>query len=175
MLSINSVRRYGGVYVDPVAAGRELGVEAVLDGTIQRSADRIRATARLVRVDDGRTLWAGQFDGSFSDIFAVQDSISERVVGELALTLTSEERGLLAKRYTADAEAYELYLKGRYFWNKRSREGTAPCRALDSLHPAPSECSCIRADGVEPGPTCTVPAHRYLLTRTDRSDRRKTR
>jgi DNA-binding winged helix-turn-helix (wHTH) protein/TolB-like protein/Flp pilus assembly protein TadD len=115
---ISSVRRYGGVEQDPVAAGGELGVEAVLDGTIQRWGDRIRVTARLLSISDNRALWAGQFDEKFTDIFEVQDSISERVAGELALRLTSEERALLAKRYTADTEAYELYLKGRYFWSQ---------------------------------------------------------
>lgn len=121
---ITSVRRYGGVEQDPVAAGRELGVEAVLDGTIQRWGDRTRVTARLLRVGDGRTLWVGQFDEKFTDIFGVQDSISERVAGELALRLMGEERELLAKRDTADTEAYELYLKGRFFWDKRTPEGT---------------------------------------------------
>lgn len=105
---ISSVRRYAAVEQDPMAAGRELGVEAVLDGTIQRWGDRIRVTARLVRVMDNRTLWAGQFYGKFTDIFKVQDSISERAASELAPILTGEERALLARRCTADAEAYEL-------------------------------------------------------------------
>ena len=121
---ISSVRRYGGVEQDPLAAGRELGVEAVLDGTVQRWGDRVRVTARLLRVSDGKTLWAGQFDEKFTDIFGVQDSISERVAGGLALRLTGEERERLARRYTADAEAYQLYLKGRYFWDKRTRDAT---------------------------------------------------
>lgn len=131
---ISSVRRYGGVEQDPQAAGRELGVETVLDGTIQRWGDRVRVTARLLRVSDNRTLWAGQFDGKFTDIFGVQDSISERVAGELALRLTGEERELLAKRYTTDADAYQLYLKGRFFRDKRTREGTS--RAVEYFQQA---------------------------------------
>lgn len=119
---ISSVRRYGRVEQDPVVAGRELGVEAVLDGTIQRWDDRVRVTARLIGVGDGGTLWVGQFDEKFTDIFAVQDSVSLRVAGALRPSLTGEERALLAKRYTDDAEAYDLYLKGRFFWNKRMRE-----------------------------------------------------
>ncbi|HEV8553540.1 MAG TPA: winged helix-turn-helix domain-containing protein, partial [Casimicrobiaceae bacterium] len=74
-----AVRRYGGLEQDPLAAGRALDVEAVLDGHIQRSGDRIRVSARLVSVDDGKQLWAGQFDEQMTDIFAVQDSISQRV------------------------------------------------------------------------------------------------
>lgn len=121
---LSVVRRYGGPEQDPFAAGRELGVEAVLDGQIQRWGDRVRVTARLVRIGDEKQLWAGQFDERFTNIFAVQDSISERVAGELAPRLTGEERERLEKRYTADAEAYQLYLKGRFFRDKRTREGT---------------------------------------------------
>jgi DNA-binding winged helix-turn-helix (wHTH) protein/TolB-like protein/Flp pilus assembly protein TadD len=122
---ISSVRRYGGMEQDPVAAGRELVVDAVLDGTVQRWGDRIRVTARLVRVSDNRTLWADQFDRGFGDIFDVQDSISQRAAAELVPILTGEEKELLARRYTADTEAYELYLKGRFFWYKRTPEATA--------------------------------------------------
>jgi DNA-binding winged helix-turn-helix (wHTH) protein/TolB-like protein/Flp pilus assembly protein TadD len=120
---VSRVRRYGGLEQDPLAAGRELGVEAVLDGTIQRSGDRVRVTARLIRVGDGKTLWAGHFDERFMDIFQVQDSISERVAGELAQRLSGEERARLTRRYTDDAEAYELYVKGQFFFGKRTREG----------------------------------------------------
>ncbi len=122
---ISSVRRYGGVEQDPVAAGRELAVDAVLDGTIQRWGNRIRVAARLVSVRDNKTLWADQFDRAFGDIFDVQDSISERAAAELLPRLTGEQKEALAKRYTANAEAYELYLKGRFFWNKRTPEATA--------------------------------------------------
>ena len=112
---LSMVRRYGGSEQGPFAAGRELRVEAVLDGHILRLGERVRVSARLVSVGDEKQLWAGQFDEKFTDIFAVQDSISERVAGELALRLTGQERERLAKRYTADAGAYELYLKGRFF------------------------------------------------------------
>jgi TolB-like protein/DNA-binding winged helix-turn-helix (wHTH) protein/Tfp pilus assembly protein PilF len=121
--STSSVRRYSGLDQDPIAAGRELKVESVLEGGIQREGDKIRVTARLVRVEDGQSLWAETFDERFTDIFAVQDSISEQVVKALALRLTGEERRLLAKRYTDNSEAYQLYLMGRYHWNKRTREG----------------------------------------------------
>src|SRR5262249_11774431 len=120
---ISAVRRYGGLGQDPMAAGRGLGVEAVLDGTIQKWGGRVRGGAPLTRGRDGTTLWAGQFDERFADIFQVQDSISERVAGELVPRLTGEEREMLAKRYTEDAETYELYVKGRFFWSKRTREG----------------------------------------------------
>ena len=108
-----STRRYGGIEQDPLAAGRELQVDSVVDGSIQRWGDRIRVTARLVGVG-GEQLWAGQFDEKFTDIFAVQDAISGRVAGALALHLSGEEERRLTKRYTENAAAYELYLMGRY-------------------------------------------------------------
>ena len=120
--ALGAVRRYGGQDQDPVLAGRALGVGAVLDGQIQRWENRIRVTTRLVSVSDGTQLWAGQFDEDFTDLFAVQDSISERVARELALELTGEEKELLVKRYTHDPEAYELYLKGRFLSSQAKRE-----------------------------------------------------
>ena len=116
---ISAVRRFGALEQDPQAAGRELNVEAVLDGHIQRRGERIRVTARLLNVGDGRQLWAGQFDEKMPDIFAVQDAISERVASALALTLTGEERSRIKRRDTGNVEAYQLCLRGRYFLSKR--------------------------------------------------------
>lgn len=120
---VSAVRRYTELEQDAVAAGSELKVEAVLDGSIQRAGERVRVTVRLVRVADGGMLWADKFDEKFTDIFAVQDQVSEQVTRSLALHLSSEERRQLAKRYTENTEAYQLYLKGRYFWNKRTEDG----------------------------------------------------
>ena len=117
----SAVIRYAGA--DPAAAGRALKVEAVLAGAIQRSAERVRVTVQLVSVSSETPLWAEKFDEMFTDIFAVEDSISEQVARALLLRLTGEERSLLAKRSTEISEAYELYLKGRYYWNKRTAEG----------------------------------------------------
>src|SRR5215471_7383688 len=115
---LSSVRRYTGLEQDPQAAGRELGVESVLDGSLQRSADRIRITARLINVSDGTSLWVGTFDENATDVFAVQDAISEKVSTALAIPLSTEERRQLTKRHTENLEAYDLYLKGRYCWSK---------------------------------------------------------
>ena len=115
---LSSVRRYTGLEQDPQAAGRDLGVESVLDGSLQRSVDRIRLTVRLINVADGVSIWVGKFDEKATDVFAVQDAISERVAAALEVPLSTEERQHLTKRYTDNLEAYDLYLKGRYFWNK---------------------------------------------------------
>jgi tetratricopeptide (TPR) repeat protein len=106
-----------------LVVGRELKVEAVLDGNIQRSGDRIRLTAQLVSVRDGAPLWSGKFDEQFTNIFAAQDAISERVAEALTIRLTGEQRKSLRKRYTDNIEAYQAYSSGRYFWDKRSGEG----------------------------------------------------
>jgi serine/threonine-protein kinase len=117
---LSSVRRYSALDSDALAAGRELGVRSVLDGSVQRSGERLRVTARLLSVDDGRQLWSGRFDEQYTDIFAVQDSIADRVTAALAVQLTSVEQQRLARRPTSDTVAYDLFLKGRYHWNRRS-------------------------------------------------------
>ena len=109
--------------LDPLAAGRRLRVEAVLDGTMQREADNLRVTVRLLRVGDGALLWSGKFDEKFTDFFAVQDSISQEVAAALIRNLSGEDRNLLTKRHTDNPEAFRAYLKGRYFWNKRTPAG----------------------------------------------------
>jgi DNA-binding winged helix-turn-helix (wHTH) protein/TolB-like protein/Tfp pilus assembly protein PilF len=117
----SAVLRYGGDGQDPLAAGRELGVDAVLDGRIQRAGEQVRVTVQLLRVQDGVPLWAEKFDEHFSDIFRIQDAISEHVAGALTLRLGGEQHS--RKHYTENAEAYQAYLKGRYFWNKRTPAG----------------------------------------------------
>lgn len=119
---ISAVRKYTGLEQDAIAAGREQKVDAVLDGLIQVSGDRIRITARLVSIGNGATLWAETFDDKVTDIFTVEDSISEQVARMLAVKLTGEERTLVATHATNDTEAYQLYLKGRYFRSKGTGE-----------------------------------------------------
>ena len=120
---ISAVRRYAGIEQDAVAAGREQQVDAVLDGQLQQSGEKIRVTVRLVRVEDGTTIWTNQFDEKMTDIFVLQDAIAERVAGALALRLTREEKGQLTKRYTENTEAYQLYLMGRYQLNRLTDDG----------------------------------------------------
>jgi DNA-binding winged helix-turn-helix (wHTH) protein/TolB-like protein/Tfp pilus assembly protein PilF len=127
---LSAVRRYSSLDQDPLAAGQALGVDAVIDGSIQWDGQKkIRVIARLLRVQDGSVLWANQCEeDKCQDIFALQDSISERVASSLASELTREERKLLAKQYTYNIEAYQLYMRGRYFWNRRTEEGFKKAR-----------------------------------------------
>ncbi|MGI9113963.1 MAG: hypothetical protein DLM52_06630 [Chthoniobacterales bacterium] len=116
--SLNAVRKFSGLEQDSVAAGRELQVGSILEGNVERVGDRIRVTARLINVADGASLWANTFDEKFTDVFSVQDSISQKVADALNLRLSGEEQQRLTKRYTNNLSAYQLYLTGRYQWSK---------------------------------------------------------
>ena len=105
------------------AAGRELNVESVLIGRIQHAGDRIRITVRLIRVRDESALWAEHFDEPFTDLLKIEDSISERIAGALSLELTGDERQQLTRHATENAEAYRLYLLGRFHWSKTNADG----------------------------------------------------
>lgn len=120
---ISAVRKYTDLNQDPLAVGREQQVDAVLDSTIQAAGGRVRVTSRLIRVADGAVLWADRSEQQSANLFAVQDAIAEMLAASLALRLTDEERERLTRRYTDDAEAYQLYVKGRYFSEKRTRDG----------------------------------------------------
>lgn len=118
----SAVRRYLAMAVDPVAAGRELQVDLLLEGSIQRSDDRIRVTVQLVSVTEGVSLWGARFDEKMTDIFAVQDSIAERLAAALVPRLTEQERRRLTTHGTADVQAHEWCLKGRYYLDRRTAE-----------------------------------------------------
>lgn len=115
---LGSVRRYNSLEQDSLLAGRELGVDSILEGNIQTAGERIRIAARLVRTSDGKQLWTGQFDQTFTDIFTVQDSISEKVLAALTLKLSGEAQKRLTRRDTENVEAYQLYMKGRFHQSK---------------------------------------------------------
>jgi TolB-like protein len=99
-----SVLRYGQSNTTPVAAGRELAVDAVLDGEMQRSSSQIRVTVQLVGVGDGSTLWADSFVEDFTNVFAIEDSISAGATEHLALKLTETEKKVLARHVTQNTE-----------------------------------------------------------------------
>lgn len=115
----SSVERYARPDQDPLAAGREQKVDAVLDGRYQRSGDKYRFTLRLLRVADGATLWADTLDQQAAGLFAIEDALSIKVTGALRLTLSDADKELLAKRYTNSAEAWQLYVRGRHLLHQR--------------------------------------------------------
>jgi serine/threonine protein kinase len=119
----SSAFRYKAQNVDPKKAGRQLKVQALLMGKVLQRGDALNVQAELVDVRrEAQQLWGERFVRKGSDIFAVQDEIARQITEKLRLRLTGEERDRLIRRYTEDTEAYHLYLKGRYYWNKRTRE-----------------------------------------------------
>ena len=123
VMSRNAAFRFKGSNLDPVDAGRNLNVGAVLTGRLLKLDDRFVIKAELIKVADGSQLWGDEYSGSLADIFSVQEEVSKKISQKLRLRLTGEDEEKLAKRYTHDAEAYQFYLKGRYFWNRRNEEG----------------------------------------------------
>ena len=130
----SSVLRYRGVAVDPLLAGRDLGVDYIVDGSLRRVGDHIRASAQLLNVGEGVTRWAEQFDEHATDVLQIEDSISEQVASALLPQLTRDEKKQLSKRGTENPEAFESYLRGRYYWNTYTVTGFA--KALESYNHA---------------------------------------
>ncbi|HSE98204.1 MAG TPA: tetratricopeptide repeat protein [Blastocatellia bacterium] len=122
---MSAVLKFSDNEQDPIAAGQALGVDAVIEGSIYSVGDQIRVTARLVRVSDQSPVWSGQFNEKADDFLLIQNNISQQVVGSLAPNLTRVEKDALGKPYTESEDAYQLYVTGRYHWNKRSGDGIA--------------------------------------------------
>jgi serine/threonine-protein kinase len=122
VIARSSVFRYKGRDVDPQTAARELKVRAALTGRIVQRGDKLSISVELVDTSNHRQIWGQQFNRKMSDLLAMQSEISREISEELRLRLTGEERKRVTKQYTANAEAYQLYLKGRYHWNKRTLE-----------------------------------------------------
>jgi DNA-binding winged helix-turn-helix (wHTH) protein/TolB-like protein/Flp pilus assembly protein TadD len=122
ILPTSSIFKYLDVDQDALSMGRELGVDAVLDGTVQRANDRVRVTAHLITLRDGKTVWTGKFDLPYRDTFCLQDSLSDLLAEDVRLQVLNLQRKYESKPITRDAQAYEDYVKGLYLWNKRSSE-----------------------------------------------------
>ena len=116
---LSSVRRYAALDQDAVAAGRELGVDTVLDGLLQRRGDRLRVSVRLLRVADGQQIWTQSFDQAFTTIFDVQDVIAARVAQALSVRWVGNGATRGAP-YTQDPEAYALYASGQFAWTRQT-------------------------------------------------------
>ena len=116
----SAIQQYAGTHLSLPAIGREQGVDAVLEGRIQRDGGRVRVTVQLIRVQDGVQLWADTFDRQFTDIFVLEDALADMAAQSIRLKLTGEESRRFTKRSTERPDAYEAYMKGRYFWNKRT-------------------------------------------------------
>ena len=118
---ISAVRRYAKGETDPIEAARQLETDAVLDGSLQQSGDRIRVSVHLLRTGTGETIWTQSFDVKSGDVFAVQDEIAKEVAGQLRLKLDPDQRRDFEKRYTSNAEAFQFYSKALYHLDNRTR------------------------------------------------------
>jgi len=123
MIASSSVLRYKGRATDPRTVGLELGVQAVLTGRVIQRGEGLSISAELVDVSDNGHIWGNQYNRKLSDLIAVQEEISREISEKLRIELTGGEQKRLTKNYTQNIEAYQLYLKGRYYWNKRTEEG----------------------------------------------------
>ena len=99
---------------------KQLGVANILEGSVQKANDQVRVNVQLIKAANDSHLWADTFDRKLTDLFTVESEIAQAIADTLQAKLTGSEKGLLAKKPTANPEAYELYLKGRFFWNKRT-------------------------------------------------------
>jgi serine/threonine protein kinase/Tfp pilus assembly protein PilF len=112
--------QFKGQNPDLREVGRRLDVGSVLEGSVRKSGNRLRVSVQLISIKDGYQLWAESFDRDLSDVFAVQEEVARSIVSALRVRLTPNKDSALAARPTADLEAYDLYLKGRYAWNQRT-------------------------------------------------------
>ncbi len=127
----SAVQKYAKQEMDALEAARQLGVDSVLDGTVQRSGERLRVNVNLLRVRDGASLWSDTFNVATTDLFATQDEIAQKVVAGLRLKLNTSEQARVTKRYTSNPQAYDYFVKGMQYFGQRnltrgSRTGLDP-------------------------------------------------
>src|ERR1044072_5922860 len=120
VLPTSSVSRFVGRAQEAAQIGRDLGVDAVLDGTIQRDGARVRVTGQMIRSSDGTTIWSGKYDTNYSNIFELQDKISSEVGTAMIPNLRKDTKDRLADHLTDSKEAYDAYITGFYYWNRRN-------------------------------------------------------
>jgi TolB-like protein/Flp pilus assembly protein TadD len=123
VISRTSVMRYKDSDKGLLEIADELGVATILEGGVQRSGDRVRINAQLIDAQTDEHLWAEQYNRQLTDVFAIQSDVAFKIADALHAQLTPDERGQVARTPTENLDAYNLYLQGRYFWNKRSRDG----------------------------------------------------
>src|SRR5258708_7084413 len=123
VISRSTAMAYKGTHKPLNQIANELNVDAVVEGTVMRVGNRVRITAELVQVSTDRHLWADTYESQIGDVLTLQNRVSSAIVDEIRINLTPEDKERLAKNPSVSPEAYEEYLKGRYYWNKRSGDG----------------------------------------------------
>ncbi|HEV2835982.1 MAG TPA: tetratricopeptide repeat protein, partial [Pyrinomonadaceae bacterium] len=120
VIARSSVFRYKGKESDPLAIGKDLGVRSVLTGRLEQRADTMLISAELIDIRDNKQLWGEKYERKLADMLSVQRDIAREITNNLRPTLSGVEQSRANKQYTASPEAYQLYLKGRFYWNKRT-------------------------------------------------------
>jgi TolB-like protein/class 3 adenylate cyclase len=123
VISRTSTQRFKSAPVDLRQIARQLGVANILEGTVQKATDQVRVNVQLINAQNDEHLWADKYDRRLTDIFAVESEIATSIATALQARLTGEEQHALSSRPTQNSEAHQFYLKGRYYWNKRTKEG----------------------------------------------------
>ena len=136
--SRTSVFTYKNEVKDVREIGKELNVSTVLEGSVRKAGNRFRVTAQLINADDGFHIWSDNFDGELQDIFTVQDEIARKIVDKLEDSFSLQDQKNIYESSTDSVEAYNYYLQGLYYWNKRTPE--AIYKAIDYFDRAISEC-----------------------------------
>ncbi|TCU13959.1 adenylate/guanylate cyclase domain-containing protein [Rhizobium sullae] len=130
VIARNSSFTFKGKNVHVQEVGRNLGVRYVLEGSVRRSGNRVRITAQLIDAASGGHLWAERFDRDLTDIFAVQDDVTQQIVDAMAINLTEGDRQRLAPEHTGNVEAYDYFLRGRELWHRLTKETNIAARDL---------------------------------------------
>jgi len=120
VISRTSVMRFKGVHRPVSEIARELGVDAVVEGTVLRAGDRVRVSAQLIHAASDRHLWAERYERDVADVLGIQSELAQAIVREIQVTMTQQERAQLERVRRVDPDAHEAYLKGRHFWNMRT-------------------------------------------------------
>ena len=123
VISRTTAMEYKGTHQSLEKIARDLHADAVVEGTVLRSGDRVRITAELVQVSTDRHLWADTYESPLGDVLALQNQVASAIVSQIRIKLTPQDREHLAATQAIDSEAFEDYLKGRYYWGKRSEDG----------------------------------------------------
>ncbi len=123
VISRTSVMAYKGARKPLPQIARELNVDAVVEGTVLRSGDQVRITAQLIEASTDKHLWSQSYEGELRDTLALQNRVARAIADQIRINLTPQEQAALNNVKVVNPEAYESYLKGRYFWNKRTADG----------------------------------------------------
>jgi serine/threonine protein kinase/tetratricopeptide (TPR) repeat protein len=134
VVSLMSAYRYKGKAIDPPSVARDLGVHAILTGRMVQQGDTISISAELIDAEHDRQMWGKQYQRKLSDVTSLEPDITRDIVENLKLKLSGAQQNLVAQRPTQNAEAYQLYLEGRFYWNRRTAGGVN--KAIDYFQQA---------------------------------------